>query len=324
MNDRTAGTYASDATGEALAAVRAMANTARHPDFDNRPVFSLLAPAEQRVPLVFNAPHSGRDYPTRFQSTSRLDPLQLRRSEDAFVDELFGAAVPLGAPFLVARFPRAWLDVNREPYEFDPRMFDGPLPHYANVRSVRVAGGLGTVPRLVAEGRDIYRKRLPVAEALSRVENVYKPYHDALRTLTSATHRRFGRSILIDCHSMPSAVREGEGGRPDIVVGDRFGTAAARPLTDLAVSLLREKGYGVARNKPYAGGFITEHYGRPARGLHTLQIEINRGLYMNEITQERTAGFEALREDIGHFVADFMARCEIALGDRPILLDAAE
>ena len=307
----------------ALERVRQLAVATRHPDFESRPVFSVLAPAQQRVPLVFNAPHSGRDYPDRFRQTSRLDAVQLRRSEDAYVDELFAAAVPMGAPFLLAHFPRAWLDVNREPYEFDPRMFDGPLPHYANVRSVRVAGGLGTVPRLVAEGRDIYRKRLPVSEALSRVENVYKPYHDALRMLTAATHRTFGRSILVDCHSMPSAVREGESGRPDIVVGDRFGTAAARSLTELAVALLRERGYAVARNKPYAGGFITEHYGRPVRGLHAVQIELNRGLYMNEMTQERTAGFEALREDLAGFIADFMARCEIGLGGEPHL-EAAE
>ena len=312
--------------GTALDYVRDIAASARHPDFEGREVFRLEAPCEQRVPLVFNTPHSGRDYPVRFRRTSRLDAAQLRRSEDGYIDELFRSVVAMGAPLLAANFPRAWLDVNREPYEFDPRMFDGPLPHYANVRSVRVAGGLGTVPRLVAEGRDIYKRRLPVSEALSRVELVYKPYHEALRTLMASTHRTFGHAILVDCHSMPSVIRDGENGRPDIVVGDRFGTAAARALTELAVSLLRDRGYAVARNKPYAGGFITEHYGRPARNLHAIQIELNRGLYVNERTQQRTAGFSALLEDMAGFVTEFMARCEIAIGTpRPDLdLEAAE
>ena len=300
---------------EALSRARASAALARHPHFGARDLVTIASHADPRVPLVFNAPHSGRDYPEAFRAASRLDAVQLRRSEDAHVDALFAGVVGLGAPLIVAHFPRAWLDVNREPYELDPRMFDGALPSHANVRSVRVAGGLGTVPRLVAEGRDIYRRRLPVAEALERVERVYKPYHEALRALMSGAHDAFGHAVLIDCHSMPSVVRDGDGGaRPDIVVGDRFGTSASRALTDLALGLLRERGFQVTRNKPYAGGFITEHYGRPLRGLHALQIEINRALYMDENSYEPTVGFAALAEELTAFAADLMARAEIALG----------
>ena len=316
-------THAFGPAGEAMARARAIAATARHEDFEGRPLVAVLGHAEPRVPFVFNAPHSGRDYPVRFRAASRLDPVELRRSEDAHVDQLFAGAVALGAPLVAALFPRAWLDVNREPYELDPRMFEGALPSHANTRSVRVAGGLGTVPRLVAEGRDIYRHRIPVGEALARVEAVYKPYHEALRTLVSGMRDGFGRAILVDCHSMPSVVRDGEGGaRPDIVVGDRFGTSASRALTDLATGLLRERGFAVTRNKPYAGGFVTEHYGRPARGLHALQIEINRGLYMDEVTYARRPGFAVLADELSGFCADLMARAEVALA--PPFRHAAE
>ena len=297
---------------EAVRAANAIVANALHPDFEGRPVIALSTPVEPRVPFVFNSPHSGSDYPSGFRRLSRLDAATLRRSEDVGVESLFVGAVKLGVPLLSARFPRAWLDVNREPYELDPRMFTGAVPAHANVRSVRVAGGLGTIPRLVAEGRDIYRSRIPVDDALERVECVYKPYHAALRGLLDGAYASFGRAILIDCHSMPSAAGE-SAERPDMVIGDRFGTAAARPLSDLAVELLRDLGYRVSRNKPYAGGFITEHYGRPPRDHHALQIEINRGLYLDEATYAFSAGFPALVEDLTRFTEMLMARAEIAL-----------
>ena len=309
--------------GPGLAAIRTareIASDAGHPDFEGRPVVALHAPVEPRVPFVFNSPHSGDDYPSGFRRVSRLDAATLRRSEDVGVHALFGGVVRLGAPLLEARFPRAWLDVNREPYELDPRMFSGTVPAHANVRSVRVAGGLGTIPRLVAEGRDIYRSRIPVAEALERVERVYKPYHAALRTLLDGAQAAFGRAILIDCHSMPSAAGD-TAERPDMVVGDRFGTAAARALSDLAVDTLRDLGYRVSRNKPYAGGFITEHYGRPSRGHHAIQIEINRGLYLHEPSYGFTEGFPALADDLFRFVETLMARAEVVL-DGPMRMAA--
>ncbi|MEJ6846990.1 N-formylglutamate amidohydrolase [Sinorhizobium fredii] len=267
-------------------------------------VFEVLEPASQRIPFVFNSPHSGRYYPQTFLEQSRLDSHSIRRSEDHFVDELFQSATHLGAPLLRAHFPRAFLDVNREPYELDPRMFDGVLPAHANISSMRVAGGLGTVPRLVAENMEIYRSRFPVEEALARIEAIYKPYHATLRKLIARTHVQFGMAVLVDCHSMPGNVHlPGSGQRPDFIIGDRYGTSAAAELSRVAVELLEGLGYAVTRNKPYAGGFITEHYGRPTRGLHALQIEINRSLYVDESTLVKKSGFAALATDLATFVA---------------------
>jgi N-formylglutamate amidohydrolase len=187
-------------------------------------------------------------------------------------------------------------------------MFAEPVPSFANIRSARVAGGLGTVPKLVGEGLDIYSGRLPIAEALARVNSVYKPYHQALKALLSQTHQRFGYAVLVDCHSMPASIRVGETGiRPDFIIGDRFGASAAAALTETAIGILVGMGYTVAHNKPYAGGFITEHYGRPGRGLHALQIEVNRGLYMNERTLQKSPGFETLAEDLARFSAELTA-----------------
>jgi N-formylglutamate amidohydrolase len=288
-------------------------------DFSVVPPFEVRAGAEQRVPFVFDSPHSGRHYPARFLSMTRLDRNAIRRSEDCYVDELFSAAVALGAPVLAAHFPRAYLDVNREPWELDPRMFVEPVPSFANIRSARVAGGLGTVPRLVGEGLDIYPGRLPLAEAIGRIEMVYKPYHETLKRLLTRTHARFGYAVLVDCHSMPASIRVGENGaRPDFIVGDRFGASAAAALTEHAIGLLVAMGYTVAHNKPYAGGFITEHYGRPARGLHALQIEVNRGLYMNERTFQKSPGFDALADDLAHFSADLMALPDHHFLDLPL------
>lgn len=277
-------------------------------DFCEASPFLVLEGPAQRVPFVFNSPHSGRFYPRRFLAMARLDAQTIRRSEDCYVEELFAGATGLGAPLLAANFPRAYLDVNREPWELDPRMFAEPLPSFANSRSPRVAGGLGTIPRLVGEGLDIYRSRLPLSEAIERVEHVYKPYHEQLKRLVARTHARFGLAVLIDCHSMPASIRIGEGGmRPDFIVGDRFGASAAPALTQHAIGLLSGMGYRVAHNKPYAGGFITEHYGRPGRGLHALQIEINRGLYMDERTYRKTGGFVALANDLTRFAAGLMS-----------------
>ncbi|WP_367718053.1 N-formylglutamate amidohydrolase [Nitratireductor sp. GISD-1A_MAKvit] len=277
-------------------------------DFEQIPAFEVRSPASQTMPFVFNSPHSGRHYPPRFLEMSRLDAITIRRSEDCYVDELFSGVITGGAPLLAANFPRAYLDVNREPWELDPRMFSQPVPPYANIRSPRVAGGLGTVPKLVGEGLDIYQGRLPLGEAISRIETIYHPYHERLKRLLIDTHAAFGHGILIDCHSMPAGVRSGDGAlRPDFIVGDRFGVSAAPGLTQCAIDLLSAQGYCVAHNKPYAGGFITEHYGRPAQGLHALQIEINRSLYMNEKTFEKTPGFYALMNDLTEFSRALMS-----------------
>jgi N-formylglutamate amidohydrolase len=277
-------------------------------DFATVQPFEIRSSGAQSVPFIFNSPHSGRYYPERFLGMTKLDASTIRRSEDSFVDELFGGALSFGAPILAANFPRAYLDVNREPWELDPRMFCDPVPSFANIRSARVAGGLGTVPKLVGDGMDIYPGRLPLSEALSRIETIYKPYHDTLKKLVTRTHAAFGYAVLIDCHSMPASIRIGDTGvRPDFIVGDRFGASASPILTERAIGLLISMGYTVAHNKPYAGGFITEHYGRPPRRLHALQIEVNRGLYMNERTFQKSAGFEGLAEDLARFACDLMS-----------------
>lgn len=278
------------------------------PDFIDQPAFEIIEADAHSVPFVMNSPHSGRFYPKRFMELSRLDSTAIRRSEDYYVDELFAPSVSLGMPMLKAHFPRAYLDVNREPYELDPRMFRQKLPSFANLSSVRVAGGLGTIARLVSEGMEIYKHRIDFDDAQHRIEEIYKPYHATLRSLLGRTLRTFGHAVLIDCHSMPGSVHLGaEGARPDFVIGDRFGTSAAGELTQLAIESLRGMGYLVEANKPYAGGFITEHYGRPMRGLHALQIEVNRSLYINESTLEKRVGFDALREDLVRFMAQLTA-----------------
>lgn len=275
------------------------------------PACDIRLPVEQTVPFVFNSPHSGRYYPPEFLAATTLDKRAIRRSEDLLVDRLFAPAVELGAPLMSAVYPRAYIDVNREPYELDPRMFDGRLPPYANVRSLRVAGGLGTIPRVVSDTTNIYSAPLAVEEGLQRIERVYRPYHDTLRRLLAQTHVAFGLAILIDCHSMPSNIRGSASRvRPDFVLGDRFGASCMAELTDCAATTLQRLGYTVCRNKPYAGGFITEHYGRPARGLHALQIEVNRSLYMDEFRLEPNRGFDRLSADLGKFAAALLAFVE--------------
>ncbi len=261
-----------------------------------------------RSPFIFNSPHSGRDYPKPFVAASKLDATTLRRSEDTFVEELFAGVVELGAPLMHACFPRAYIDVNREAYELDPTMFDGRLPNFANTRSMRVAGGLGTIARIVADGTEIYSAPISVAEGLDRIERYYKPYHRTLSALIDQAHGHFGTAVLIDCHSMPSArVTQENRRRPDFVLGDRYGTSCASILTDVAQETLQRLGYTVARNKPYAGGFITETYGSPGNGLHSLQIEINRSLYMDELRFVRGGGFAWLVADITHLCRRLMA-----------------
>ena len=268
------------------------------PEFD--PPCDVIEPLRLASCLVLSSPHSGSLYPAGFLQSARLDAASLRRSEDAFVDELFLPAVGLGLPLLRARFPRSYLDANREPYELDPRMFEGRLPPYANTRSVRVAGGLGTIARVVGDAQEIYAGRLRVEEGLRRIEELHKPYHAALRMLTDRAVRRFGRTLLIDCHSMPScspapghAARD-ERAKADVVLGDRYGTSCDRLFADAAEYELRRCGYVVERNKPYAGGYITEHYGQPGTGRHALQIEVNRALYMDERSLRKLADFDTV------------------------------
>jgi N-formylglutamate amidohydrolase len=281
-------------------------------DAELQPPFDVVEPRVLTAPLIFNSPHSGARYPKRFLSASRLDPLTLRRSEDAFVDELFLPCVALGAPLLRAHFPRAFLDVNREPFELDPQMFEGSLPEFANTRSLRVAAGLGAIPRVVGDTQPIYRGRISVADALERIAAFHQPYHERLGGLVGRARARFGLSILIDCHSMPSTLAEG--GPLDIVLGDRFGTSAAGWIVEALESALLARGYRVRRNKPYAGGFITETFGAPANSRHAVQIEINRALYMDERRMVKLERARALAEALFAAAEALMARVVEELG----------
>ena len=264
-------------------------------DYWDQPAFETIRPRRLVTPLVFNSPHSGRVYPERFLAMTRLDHLSIRQSEDAWVDELFARAPHLGAPMLRAHFPRAYLDVNREPWELDPTMFVEPLSERFNTTSPRVAAGLGTLARVVAENKPIYHDRLTLDDARMRIEGIYHPYHAALQKLLREAISAFGVALLIDCHSMPRITRANDKAAPDIVLGDRYGTTCAPGLVDLAETIFSSAGLKVARNRPYAGGFATRTYGRPQHGVHALQIEISRHLYMNEVTLAKNADFDAIR-----------------------------
>lgn len=269
---------------------------ARANDNNDPTVLSLVRPTRQTLPVLVSSPHSGRNYDSDFLTTSRLDNLAIRRSEDAFVDDLVAGIPALGAPTLCALFPRAWLDVNREPYELDPAMFDAPMPHWINARSPRVRAGLGTIPRVVAGGAEIYRGKLKPDDAERRIKSHYMVYHDTLIGLIDETRDRFGTGCLIDCHSMPSSGNDGSRQKADIVIGDRFGASCERSITAAATEALRNAGLTVRRNDPYPGGFITENYGRPDLGMHAIQLEFNRGLYMNERTMQRGRSMAAIRD----------------------------
>lgn len=292
-------------------------------DYWDQPAFETIRPRRLVAPLVFNSPHSGRVYPERFLAMTRLDHLSIRQSEDAYMDELFARAPHLGAPLLRAHFPRAYLDVNREPWELDPTMFVEPLSDRFNTASPRVAAGLGTLARVVAENKPIYRDRLTLEDARMRIEGIYHPYHAALQNLLSEAISVFGVALLIDCHSMPRLTRSHDRAAPDIVLGDRYGTTCAPALVDLAETIFTGAGLRVARNRPYAGGFCTRTYGRPQHGVHALQVEISRHLYMNEVTLVRHEGFESIRLLIERFIFALIGLDLVSLAGQPVPSRAA-
>ena len=271
------------------------------------PAYDILSPAVQTAPVVLASPHSGRDYRPEFLAASRLPLRTLRKSEDCYIDELFGAAPQLGIPLLRAHFPRAFVDPNREPFELDPAMFDGVLPDYVNTTSPRVGAGLGTIARLVTNGEEIYGQKLTFDQASRWIERNHRPYHAALRGLIMRTRGRFGACLLVDCHSMPSVGgpmdRDAGRQRVDFVLGDCHGTSCAPELVDAAESVLSDLGYNVTRNIPYAGGYTTRHYGHPTEGVHALQIEINRALYLDEDSLERRPYFRQLARHMGKLTA---------------------
>jgi len=276
-------------------------------DPNYNPPFEVFQPDVQTAPVVLNSPHSGRDYPFEFLRASRLGNLSIRKSEDFLVDQLIKGGITNGLPMIAANFPRAYLDVNREPYELDPTMFVDRLPTHVNTNSIRVASGLGTIAKIVAEGENIYNRLLTVEEGIERIEMLYKPYHATLREKLAKTHVKFGCSLLVDCHSMPSKQHIGLAkNQTDIVLGDRFGSSCHPAITTAAKNILMEMGYSVDVNRPYAGGFITEHYGRPENGLHALQVEINRAIYMDETKILSKQNFTTIAADLTEFFAQLM------------------
>lgn len=287
------------------------------------PPITLRLPERPVAGIVLTSPHSGSRYSREFLESSRLDSLSIRGSEDAFVDELFEMAPDLGLPLLAAQFPRAWCDVNREPWELDPAMFTDHLPDYVNTTSPRVAAGLGTLARIVGAGEPIYTRKLSFQEAQARVEQCWLPFHEALAKLIDDNLARFGHCLVLDCHSMPTPLSR-LGGRPDVVLGDGHGTSCLPAWSNHIAAGFGRLGFSVRRNDPYAGGFITRHYGNPHEGVQVMQIELARGLYMNERQFTRKPVFETLRQKLTRFLEGVIAT-EQSWGARgPGLAEAAE
>jgi N-formylglutamate amidohydrolase len=279
--------------------------------------FEISRPQVQTLPFVFASGHSGRHYPDRLIAESRLDPLTLRRSEDAFVDELFAGVAGLGAPLIAASFPRAYCDVNRAASEIDAAMFDAALEIPVDAPTPRVTAGLGVIPRIVRDGAEIYARKLAPHEARLRLSRLYKPYHAALAALAEETRKRFGVAVVVDCHSMPSALSV-----PDIVLGDRYGASAPALLTGWAENAFVGGRFSTARNAPYAGGYTTMLYGRGSAGLFGLQIEINRGLYLDEDRIRRKPSFDAMKKRLTDALARLTAIDPSLLGGHSLPLAA--
>ncbi len=267
--------------------------------------YSLYLPVRRTTSAIFASPHSGRDYPPAFLHASVLDERTIRSSEDAFVDRLLESVPQLGAPLLAARAPRAFLDLNRAADELDPAVIEGARTVAHNPR---VASGLGVIPRVVAGGRAIYSGKLTLGEARSRIGHWWHPYHERLRALLDESRALFGGAVLFDIHSMPHEAMDGHSGRssrrPEIVVGDRYGAAAAADMTAAVETAFRARGFRVARNAPFAGAYIAQAYGRPGINQHVIQIEMDRALYMNERTVEPSADFIAFRATLATVLAD--------------------
>ncbi|SHH40194.1 N-formylglutamate amidohydrolase [Cognatishimia maritima] len=269
--------------------------------------YILDRPRELNSAVVFASPHSGNDYPDWFLQRSILNARSIRSSEDAFVDRLFDAAPSFGAPFLKAGAPRAFIDYNRSADELDPALIAG-IRWSGN--NPRVASGLGVIPRVVSNARPIYRGKLSVAEAESRLHAYWHPYHNALQALLDDSRRLFGRAILVDCHSMPHEalehVRTKSGKRPEIVLGDRFGASADGDIVDMIEAAFESAGFVVSRNAPFAGAFVTQHYGRPSRRQHAIQVEIDRALYMDERRIAPNAQFDTFRDVLNGVISQIV------------------
>ncbi len=280
--------------------------------------YVLDMPAKRTSCVVFCSPHSGRDYPDALLNRTVLSKNVIRSSEDAFVDQLFAAAADHGAPLISATLPRAYLDLNRSAEELDPALIQGARRHGHNPR---VASGLGVIPRVVANGRAIYRGKLTMDEARLRIDTCWRPYHARIKSLLAESHDAFGQAILIDCHSMPheavAMASNSKSKRPEVVLGDRFGASASADVVDQIESAFASAGLNVARNAPFAGAYVTQTYGRPGRHQHAIQIEIDRSLYMDETTVEPNENFSEIQDILREVIQDIAG-----IGGQPLRLAA--
>lgn len=267
--------------------------------------YTLLRADSVRAPVLFASPHSGTVYPKSMQALLCVPLADLQRTEDAFVDELYQQATAHGTQLLRANYARGFVDLNRDARELDASMFADGMPRSAGMPSARVKAGLGCFPRVGASGRDIYANPMSREDGLFRLDQVYDRYHDALQSEIEALKSDWSDIVVIDCHSMPSR-QPGRSSMPDIVLGDRFGSSCSARLTSVVERRCRREGLSVTRNAPYAGGYTTRRYGRPRRGIHVLQIEINRALYMNEMSVEKSAGFGRTRDQVSRIIEDIV------------------
>lgn len=271
--------------------------------------FARLGPASLASPVILSVPHAGRDYPEWMAAMLRLPVERLVALEDRHVDLLVAEATGVGVAALVARRPRAWIDLNRRETELDPAMVTPRPPLSALTQSPKVRGGLGLVPRRIASGGEIWWGAIAADDIARRIEDDYRPYHQALGQLLDEARRRFGVAVLLDLHSMPPI--QPTGAQPQIVIGDRFGkTAASRFMSRLAAES-SAAGFRSSENSPYAGGHILERHGNPDRGIHAIQLEVDRSLYLEA----------DLLTPSGHGVATmarFVAQAAVALADEAL------
>ena len=256
---------------------------------------SIVEPSTLTSGVVFALPHSGRDYGVSFLNQSILDKISIRSSEDAFLDQLIDGIEKYGAPKIIANAPRAFIDLNRSTDELDPALISGIKN---NIRNPRIISGLGVIPRVVSHGKEIYRGKLSLEQAQSRIEYYWKPYHNDLSNLLKRARSIFGQSLLIDLHSMPHEAVSTQSSfikAPEIVVGDRFGMSSDPEFTNLIVSILKQHGFRVAKNTPFAGAFITKHHGKIKERTHAIQLEIDRSLYMDEERISPNSRFDELK-----------------------------
>ncbi|HEX8400127.1 MAG TPA: N-formylglutamate amidohydrolase [Allosphingosinicella sp.] len=277
-------------------------------DPQHEPPFLRVGPQAPQSPVVLSVPHAGRAYAPDLLGASRVPMATLELLEDRLVDRLVWRAIAGGASALIALRPRAEIDLNRDEREIDPAMVAPPPSSRALIQSQRTRGGLGLVPSRIAGAGAIWNRRLPAGELARRIAQVHRPYHDALARLLEETRNRFGIAILLDCHSMPPRSGGSPAEQAGIVLGDLYGTSIAPEYVDVAGTAARRFGFKVARNEPYAGGYVTQRHGRPAEGVHALQLEVDRSLYLDEGLRDLGSGFDTIAGLIAAIASALAAR----------------